>query len=78
MPIYEYSCKKCGHQFEELVQSSADPIACPQCTESNVEKMFSTFGVGVVGDSLPCASGACHLPEPGPSCCQGTCPGRMN
>ncbi len=19
MPIYEYSCKECGHQFEELV-----------------------------------------------------------
>ncbi|WP_417292104.1 FmdB family zinc ribbon protein, partial [Desulfovibrio porci] len=25
MPIYEYSCEKCGHEFEELVFDDVAP-----------------------------------------------------
>src|SRR6187401_3122592 len=31
MPTYEYSCEKCGHQFELFQSIAADPIAtCPK------------------------------------------------
>ena len=41
MPIYEYTCKKCGHEFEELVFSQKDMPACPQCGSRNTEKLMS-------------------------------------
>jgi putative FmdB family regulatory protein len=31
MPTYEYSCEKCGHQFEQIQAISAKPLTtCPQ------------------------------------------------
>ena len=32
MPIYEYACGKCGHQFEKI-QKFSDPLidTCPKC-----------------------------------------------
>ncbi len=30
MPIYEYSCTACGHEFEELVRGDEKPV-CPSC-----------------------------------------------
>ena len=32
MPIYEYECEKCGHQFEKI-QKFSDPLVdtCPKC-----------------------------------------------
>ena len=30
MPIYEYSCKTCGNEFEELIVGDAKP-GCPSC-----------------------------------------------
>ncbi|MFN7975462.1 MAG: FmdB family zinc ribbon protein [Acidobacteriota bacterium] len=41
MPIYEYRCKKNGHQFE-LIQKLSDPPPkkCPRCG-SKVEKLIS-------------------------------------
>ena len=33
MPIYEYVCRKCGHEFGQLIRSSGDEksLACPEC-----------------------------------------------
>ena len=32
MPLYEYRCEACGHQFEVIQKFSDDPIAvCPKC-----------------------------------------------
>ena len=46
MPIYEYSCKKCGHQFEVLIRSDSDyPGKCPKCGAPKPAKMFSAFAV---------------------------------
>ena len=51
MPIYEFECKACGHQFEELVlpwiqkDGEAQPTACPSCKAQNVERMLSAFAV---------------------------------
>jgi putative FmdB family regulatory protein len=40
MPIYEYSCKGCAHQFETLMQAGALP-ECPSCHSRDLEKLIS-------------------------------------
>jgi putative FmdB family regulatory protein len=40
MPIYEYTCKKCKHFFEQLVMYNAVP-ACPKCKSESLEQMLS-------------------------------------
>ncbi len=42
MPIYEYRCPDCGHEFEQLQRMSDDPITdCPECSMSGVKKLIS-------------------------------------
>lgn len=45
MPLYEYRCPHCGARFEHLVRGSSQqgPASCPQCGQSSVERVFSTF-----------------------------------
>jgi putative FmdB family regulatory protein len=40
MPIYEYVCKSCGHEFEKLVRGGKTP-ACTSCGVAEVERLFS-------------------------------------
>ena len=40
MPIYEYTCKACSHQFEALVRNGASPV-CKSCGSDNLERVFS-------------------------------------
>ena len=40
MPIFEYSCKSCGHQFETLVRAGSTP-ACPACASTELERQLS-------------------------------------
>ena len=46
MPIYEFSCRSCGHRFEELVGShvglDAADVSCPECGAVDVERLLST------------------------------------
>lgn len=46
MPIYEYQCTACKHQFSDLFKSSERLVAtqspCPSCNASNVEILIST------------------------------------
>ena len=44
MPIYEYQCRACKHQFEALVRLSDTPT-CPQCRSADLERMISLFAV---------------------------------
>lgn len=34
MPIYEFSCPKCGCETDELVPMDTEHIECPACGES--------------------------------------------
>jgi putative FmdB family regulatory protein len=41
MPIYEYECRRCGHQFEYLVLSSTPAAACPACKKRDLKQLIS-------------------------------------
>ncbi len=50
MPIYEYQCKACGHEYEALQKMSDDPlIHCPACTEPELKKKISAAGFRLKG-----------------------------
>jgi putative FmdB family regulatory protein len=40
MPIYEYTCKSCNHQFETLVRTGHTPV-CASCGSADLERRFS-------------------------------------
>ena len=40
MPIYEYSCRNCSHQFEALVRRATVP-SCPECQSADLERLLS-------------------------------------
>ena len=69
MPIYEYACRKCGHEFETLVRSGSFPD-CPSCRSTELEKKLSVFATAAPGPEAaptgPC--GACGHPG-GPGAC---------
>ncbi len=46
MPIYEYRCLSCGHQFELLVLPPRELTAeCPACHGQLLERLTSAFAV---------------------------------
>jgi putative FmdB family regulatory protein len=44
MPLYEYICRGCGHEFEALVRDARTP-PCPSCQNEDVERQPSLFAV---------------------------------
>jgi len=70
MPIYEYACRKCGHEFETLVRSGNVPD-CPSCRSTELEKKLLVFATaGSNAEAAPAAGpcGACGHPG-GPGAC---------
>lgn len=43
MPIYEYTCQKCGLDFERLLLDREEKVECPKCKDPNPLKKFSVF-----------------------------------
>ncbi|MCX6644743.1 MAG: zinc ribbon domain-containing protein [bacterium] len=76
MPIYNFKCNKCSHEFEELVAHRGDVSPCPKCMSKKVEKMISTPAPHVSKSStasLPCADASCDY-QPSCGCSSGSCP----
>ena len=51
MPIYEYRCKACAHEFEALVlphKPETEP-ECPECHSKDLEKLLSGFALSSDG-----------------------------
>ena len=50
MPIYEYRCDDCGHEFETIQKISEDPLKeCPACQQSALVKKISAAGFRLKG-----------------------------
>ncbi len=42
MPIYDYQCQKCGHEFEKEQRIVEDPIKkCPACKSNKAKRLIS-------------------------------------
>lgn len=42
MPVYEYQCSACNHEFEREQRISEDPIKkCPECGKLKVKRLIS-------------------------------------
>jgi putative FmdB family regulatory protein len=71
MPIFEYVCKECQHEFEALVFGK-DKAECPKCQSKKLEPQLSVFAVSAKGNSAPAMSagpcGSCGHPD-GPGSC---------
>lgn len=44
MPLFEYECRKCGHEFEALVIGARKPV-CPKCKSDELDKRVSRVGM---------------------------------
>jgi putative FmdB family regulatory protein len=50
MPIYEYQCQSCGHEYEALQKLNAQPlIDCPACNKPQLMKKISAAGFRLKG-----------------------------
>ena len=69
MPIYEYACRACGHEFETLVRASETP-GCVKCRSADLEKKLSVFSAqSTSADAAPVGPcGSCGHPG-GPGSC---------
>ena len=46
MPIYDFHCRACGHEFEALVRpQDQEPPRCPSCQSVDLERLLSSFAV---------------------------------
>ena len=52
MPIFEYACRACGHQFEYLTREGLSP-SCPSCQGADLQKLLSAFAVSANGGGRP-------------------------
>ena len=45
MPLYEYICTECGHEFDRIQSFSAEPVrVCEKCGKESVKKKISNAG----------------------------------
>ena len=68
MPIYEYRCDVCGHEFEKIVRVSQDSPPCPRCEAATQKKIslsaFHLKGGGWYADGYGSKGGAAGGSEP--------------
>jgi len=75
MPFFEYKCRQCSQEFEELIRSEddLDKLVCPKCDSKDLEKMLSLFGMTTSdGKTMTSAAGggaACS------GCAKSSCAG---
>lgn len=71
MPIREYHCTKCGHDFEVIEGPSTATTACESCGAKKLERMLSVFAAhGAPRGDSPCQDFGCSTDQ----CATGACP----
>jgi putative FmdB family regulatory protein len=67
MPIFEYVCRECQHEFETLVlgreKTGRDKAKCPKCQSQKLSPQLSVFAMS--------AKESARTPAPGGGC--GSC-----
>jgi putative FmdB family regulatory protein len=71
MPLFNYICEKCDHDFEELVTGKDDVVACPKCNSKKLERQTSMPGMPLVKASAS-GCGDLSLPPCGATGCRRT------
>jgi putative FmdB family regulatory protein len=59
VPLYEYECRSCKAQFEQLVFNNETQVVCRECGAANVVQLLSTFAVGGSSAKTPADPGPC-------------------
>ena len=72
MPLFEYACRACDHEFEALVRGTETP-ECPSCHGTELQRRLSVFaahtnGAPAAAAPMGGACGACGDPR-GPGAC---------
>jgi putative FmdB family regulatory protein len=74
MPIFEYVCQQCHHEFEAIVLGT-QKAACPKCESKRLSQQLSSFAVrgeksheSAASASPSGACGSCGDPR-GPGAC---------
>jgi putative FmdB family regulatory protein len=73
MPIYEYKCETCGHEFEQLVFGQETP-KCPSCDGAEVCRLMSCCGFvskGAGGQTVSASAGSSSCGGCSASSCAG-------
>jgi len=75
MPIFEYICQECHHQFEALVFGK-QRAKCPKCDATKLDPQLSVFAVSAKGSSSGAVSsggacGSCGDPRGAGACSLG-------
>ena len=68
MPLYQYTCQECDHDFAALV-NRGDKVECPKCESVEVEKLPSMPSVPQAKDT---GCGDLSLPPCGAMGCRRT------
>lgn len=51
MPLYDFRCRACAHEFEALVRPGAAP-ACPSCAGTDLDRLMSGCSFSVRSGGL--------------------------
>ena len=62
MPIFEYKCTQCQHEFEELVKNQQANPKCPKCETDKTEKLLSFCKTHIAGAQVDSSEPA-YKPE---------------
>lgn len=47
MPIFDFSCQKCAHQFTVLRLAGEAASTCPACGSLHLEQIFSAINIAI-------------------------------
>ncbi len=74
MPIFEYVCKECQHEFEALVFGK-QKAECPKCQSKKLEPQLSVFAVSAKSGATSQPSFSAESAGPCGSCGNARGPG---
>jgi len=57
MPMYNYRCKQCGHEFTEVHGIHDLPPDCPECESEDVQRLITSAPTIAKGILTPAGDG---------------------